>query len=243
MIAKLRTLIVDDDLSVARIHRMFVDSHHGFTVVGEAHSGASALALVEKLDPDVILLDIYLPDFSGLEVLSRLSVERARRVEVIAVTAARDLGSVREARANGVRHYLVKPFTASALRERLDEVLHQHDPEPGHLRAAGGGGGSFRQRGGRTGRHVACGGASLPGVSRRVRAVVGGTALRGDRPSGEPVPLGALIRLQRSSSSRSHASAAATTASRISSRVPASSSFRVCTVPPRARPRNTVPTG
>ena len=42
------------------------------------------------------------------------------------MTAARDLASVREARANGVRHYLVKPFTASALRERLDEVLHHH---------------------------------------------------------------------------------------------------------------------
>jgi response regulator of citrate/malate metabolism len=123
VIQKLRTLIVDDDLSVARIHRMFVDSHHGFTVVGEAHSGAAALDQVEALDPDVMLLDVYLPDFSGLEVLSRLSIERARRMEVIAVTAARDLASVREARANGVRHYLVKPFTASALRERLDEVL------------------------------------------------------------------------------------------------------------------------
>lgn len=124
MIEKLRTLIVDDDHSVARIHRMFVDSHQGFTVVGEAHSGAAALEKVEALDPDVMLLDFYLPDFSGLEVLSRLSIERARRMEVIAVTAARDLASVREARANGVRHYLVKPFTASALRERLDEVLH-----------------------------------------------------------------------------------------------------------------------
>jgi response regulator of citrate/malate metabolism len=126
VIPALRALIVDDDLSVARIHRMFVEAHPGFTVVGEAHSGAAALAQVELLDPDVMLLDVYLPDFSGLEVLGRLSVERARRVEVIAVTAARDLASVREARANGVRHYLVKPFTASALRDRLDEVLHHH---------------------------------------------------------------------------------------------------------------------
>ncbi|GAB3031161.1 response regulator [Parafrigoribacterium mesophilum] len=124
--APLRTLIVDDDRSVASIHRLFVEAHEGFTVVGEAHSGAAALEQVELLAPDVVLLDVYLPDFSGLEVLSRLSVERARRVEVIAVTAARDLASVREARANGVRHYLVKPFTASALRERLDEVLHHH---------------------------------------------------------------------------------------------------------------------
>lgn len=126
MTAPLRTLIVDDDFAVARIHRQFVDAHSGFQAVGEAHSGASALEAIERLDPDLVLLDVYLPDFSGLEVLSRLRLERARYIEVIAVTAARDLASVREARANGVRHYLVKPFTASALRERLDDVALQH---------------------------------------------------------------------------------------------------------------------
>lgn len=122
----LRAVIVDDDLAVARIHRRFVESHPAFTVVGEAHSATEALAQIEKLSPDVVLLDFSLPDFSGLEALSRLRVERGRHIEVIAVTAARDLDSVREARANGVRHYLVKPFTASALFERLDEVARQY---------------------------------------------------------------------------------------------------------------------
>lgn len=126
MTAKLRAVIVDDDLAVAGIHRQFVTSHPAFAVVGEAHSGTEALLQIERLNPDVVLLDFYLPDFSGLEVLSRLRVERGRQLEVIAVTAARDLASVREARANGVRHYLVKPFTASALYERLDEVARQY---------------------------------------------------------------------------------------------------------------------
>jgi response regulator of citrate/malate metabolism len=126
MSAKLRAVIVDDDIAVAEIHRQFVASHPAFTVVGEAHSGTEALAQIERLNPDVVLLDFYLPDFSGLEVLSRLRVERGRQLEVIAVTAARDLASVREARANGVRHYLVKPFTASALFGRLDEVARQY---------------------------------------------------------------------------------------------------------------------
>lgn len=122
----LRTLIVDDDIDVARIHWQFVASHKSFTVVGEAHSGTEALSQIERLNPDVVLLDFYLPDFSGLELLSRLRIERGRQLEVIAVTAARDLASVREARANGVRHYLVKPFTASALFERLDEVSREY---------------------------------------------------------------------------------------------------------------------
>ena len=126
MTVQLRAVIVDDDITVAEIHRQFVASHPAFTVVGEAHSGAEALARIGRLNPDVVLLDFYLPDFSGLEVLSRLRMERGRQPEVIAVTAARDLASVREARANGVRHYLVKPFTASALFERLDEVARQY---------------------------------------------------------------------------------------------------------------------
>ncbi|MGV8913669.1 MAG: response regulator [Rhodoglobus sp.] len=123
----IRVLIVDDDFAVAQLHHRFVDSHDKFDVIAEAHTGAAALDAIERLDPDLVLLDVYLPDFSGLEVLNRLRVERARYTEVIAVTAARDLESVRQARANGVRHYLVKPFTAAALRERLDEVARSHE--------------------------------------------------------------------------------------------------------------------
>ena len=97
MTVQLRAVIVDDDITVAEIHRQFVASHSAFTVAGEAHSGTEALARTERLNPDVVLLDFYLPDFSGLEVLSRLRVERGRQPEVIAITAARDLASVREA--------------------------------------------------------------------------------------------------------------------------------------------------
>jgi response regulator of citrate/malate metabolism len=123
---RLRALIVDDDVAVARIHQRFVAAHPSFTVVGLAHSGASALEQIERLKPDLVLLDVYLPDFSGLEVLSRMRLENGRHVEVIAVTAARDLTSVREARANGVRHYLVTRFPARGWRDRLDEVERHH---------------------------------------------------------------------------------------------------------------------
>ena len=127
MRAKLRVVIVEDDLGVALINREFVSSQQDFTVVGEAHTGTEAVDLIENLKPDVVLLDFYLPDFSGLEVLSRLSPDLSSGMEVIAVTAARDVDSVRQARARGVRHYLVKPFMASALFERLEEVARQFD--------------------------------------------------------------------------------------------------------------------
>lgn len=118
-----RVLVVDDDFAVAALHRGFVEFHGGFTVAGVAHDGAEALRLVDETDPDLVLLDVYLPDMSGLEVLQRLRARPDRPVDVIAITAARELETVRTAMAGGVLHYLVKPFTAQVLRERLDDYL------------------------------------------------------------------------------------------------------------------------
>jgi response regulator of citrate/malate metabolism len=121
-----RVLVVDDDFAVAALHRGFVEFHGGFSVAGVAHDGAEALRLVEETDPDLVLLDVYLPDMSGLEVLQQLRARPGRPVDVIAITAARELDTVRTAMAGGVLHYLVKPFTAQVLRERLDDYLrHQ----------------------------------------------------------------------------------------------------------------------
>ena len=61
----IRTLIVDDDFRVASLHRAYVEKVPGFTVVGEAATGAEALRLVNSANPDLVLLDIYLPDISG----------------------------------------------------------------------------------------------------------------------------------------------------------------------------------
>lgn len=118
---KLGAIVVDDDFAVAQVNRRFVEAHRGFQVLAEAHTGESALAVIERLKPDVILLDIYMPDLGGIEVLRRLRAT-GNDVEVIAVTAARDLDTIRQARQLGVRHYLVKPFTGTSLNERLEEV-------------------------------------------------------------------------------------------------------------------------
>ena len=114
-------VIVDDDFAVAQVNRAFVDARQGFTVVAEAHTGAEALSAIELHRPQLVLLDVYLPDLGGIDVLRRLRAADDD-VEVIAVTAARDLDTVRRARQLGVRHYLVKPFSGATLGERLDEV-------------------------------------------------------------------------------------------------------------------------
>lgn len=117
----LSAIIVDDDFAVAQVNRRFVEAHRGFRVLAEAHTGEAALSAIEELKPALILLDVYMPDLSGIDVLRRLRAA-GNDVEVIAVTAARDLDTIRQARHLGVRHYLVKPFTGASLNERLEEV-------------------------------------------------------------------------------------------------------------------------
>lgn len=115
----IRTLVVEDDFRVAELHEAYVARVSGFTVVGSAATGAEALEKVDRLRPDLILLDFYLPDMSGLEVLRRLREENHPAADVIAITAARDVESLRSAMRGGVVHYLVKPFRFSAFEEKL----------------------------------------------------------------------------------------------------------------------------
>lgn len=117
-----RTLVVDDDFAVASLHRAYLEEMPGFAVVAEAHSARQALRAVQELHPDLVLLDIHLPDMSGLDVLHRLRAgPGGRHVDVIAITAAREVETVRSAMAGGVAHYLIKPFTLQVFRERLEE--------------------------------------------------------------------------------------------------------------------------
>ncbi|MGN7134208.1 response regulator [Rhodococcoides corynebacterioides] len=112
-------LVVDDDFMVADIHRRFVDNTDGFTAVGVAHTAAAALTAVAELDPDLILLDVHLPDTSGLDVLRRLRAEK-NPVGVIMITAARELDTVADALSGGAADYLIKPFEYPQLRDKLE---------------------------------------------------------------------------------------------------------------------------
>jgi response regulator of citrate/malate metabolism len=117
------TLVVDDDFRVAAIHAAYVQRVDGFAVAGQAHTAAAALAAVDELVPDLILLDLYLPDDNGLSVMRRLAERPHPRPDVLAVTAARDVASVRTAMQLGAVNYLVKPFAFGRLKERLTAYL------------------------------------------------------------------------------------------------------------------------
>lgn len=126
-------LVVDDDFMVAEIHRRFVDRIDGFRAVGVARSGAQALTAARELRPQLILLDVYLPDMTGLEVLQRLR-SAGDRVGVIMITAARELDTVSGALDGGAADYLIKPFEFHQLRAKLEAFAARADA----LESAGG---------------------------------------------------------------------------------------------------------
>ncbi|MDR2320790.1 MAG: response regulator [Microbacterium sp.] len=118
-------LVVDDDFRVASVHVGFVEAVPGFRVVGQAGSAADALRQARDLRPDLVLMDVYLPDGDGLEVVRQLLADpdpatgSGSAPSVIVISAANDVATVRRAVQLGALHYLVKPFGFAELAERL----------------------------------------------------------------------------------------------------------------------------
>lgn len=111
-------LIVEDDLRIADIHRRFIDRIEDFEVVGSAHTGVEAKDWISALKPDLILLDVYLPDMMGTELLSYIQRESPDS-DIIFITAASEVHVVKQAFRGGVFDYILKPLTFDRFRESL----------------------------------------------------------------------------------------------------------------------------
>lgn len=118
----IRTAVVEDDPVAAAAVASCVGRVRGFSVVGTAGTGTDALRLLATTGVDLLLLDVHLPDLSGLEVLRRMRAT-GHTTDVIMVTRARDLAVVQAAIAFGATQYLVKPFTSSTVRAKLESHL------------------------------------------------------------------------------------------------------------------------
>lgn len=116
----IQVLIVEDDVRNAEINRRFVDKVKGFEAAGIATDGRQARELLEILTPDLVLLDLYMPDVNGLELLKHIKESR-KQTDVIMVTAAKELLTVREAIHVGIFDYILKPVIFERLQETLEK--------------------------------------------------------------------------------------------------------------------------
>ncbi|MBN2345502.1 MAG: response regulator transcription factor [Candidatus Aminicenantes bacterium] len=112
----LRTVIVEDEPHARERLKDMLAAMPGIEVVAEAEDGAQAIAIIDHLRPELVLLDIEMPGFSGLEVL-----QRVRHRPWVVFTTAYDQYAIQAFEANAV-DYLLKPFTAKRLHQTLERV-------------------------------------------------------------------------------------------------------------------------
>jgi response regulator of citrate/malate metabolism len=114
------TLVVEDDPVVAEVNVGYIERVPGFVSVGVARTGAEAVAFASARPVDLVLLDFGLPDMTGIQVCRALHAGPPQPPGIIAVTAARDADTVRAAIAHGVIQYLIKPYSFTTFRDKLD---------------------------------------------------------------------------------------------------------------------------
>jgi response regulator of citrate/malate metabolism len=114
----IKVLVVEDEPIAARAHKAYVERVSGFSVAAVAHSRMEAERALSRGGVDLVLLDLHLPDGSGLDLFRRIRAAGST-VDVMVVSSARDADVVRSAVAQGAVQYVIKPFAFGTLRDRL----------------------------------------------------------------------------------------------------------------------------
>ncbi|WP_440878896.1 response regulator [Vibrio natriegens] len=121
-----RVMIIEDDLAIAELHHKYLSQLSGLEVVGIATTRMEAEMQLEILKPDLLLMDVYLPDGTGLEILNTLRAKN-QTCDVILITAARDVDTLQTAMRGGVVDYLLKPIMFPRLEVALKKYLAQRE--------------------------------------------------------------------------------------------------------------------
>jgi DNA-binding response OmpR family regulator len=124
--ARRRVLVVDDEPTIAEVVARYLErAGYSATTAGD---GVEALRLAAEHEPDLVVLDLMLPQLDGLEVLQRLHADGERRTPVIVLTAKGEHDDKLTGLRRGADDYIVKPFSPSELVARVDAVLRRAHP-------------------------------------------------------------------------------------------------------------------
>jgi DNA-binding NarL/FixJ family response regulator len=121
----IRVILADDHELVRRGIRKMLEKASNITVIGEASTGAGALQLVQELKPDVLLLDMEMPDIQGSSVARQLRINHVP-VSIIILSACDDDHFIEEILKLGVDGYLNKSESSERIREVVFKVSEKH---------------------------------------------------------------------------------------------------------------------
>ncbi len=123
MASNIRFLVVDDFSTMRRIIKNFL-TDLGYSNVTEADDGKTALPVLKSGVVDFLITDWNMPGMPGLELLREVRADPAtKKIPVLLVTAEAKREQIVEAAQAGVNGYVVKPFTAQTLKEKIDKIL------------------------------------------------------------------------------------------------------------------------
>jgi CheY-like chemotaxis protein len=125
-----RILVVEDDNSLSMLLRLIMKFQQEEWLLSSAANGLEALSQVEKFQPDLVLLDIMMPEMDGLEFARRVRAdERWANMTIVVLSALSDPNTKRKAREIGVQEYWTKPISPDELQEGLQRVLGTDLPD------------------------------------------------------------------------------------------------------------------
>ena len=120
-----RVLIADDDPRITEIHQHYVSKFEGFEVIGLSNTLEDTKLQIEVMEPQLLLLDIYFPDGSGIELLKEIRL-RSQALDIIPITAAKEVRLLQEALRGGVFDYILKPVVFSRFEQTLRRYRTRH---------------------------------------------------------------------------------------------------------------------
>jgi response regulator of citrate/malate metabolism len=114
----IQVVIVEDDPMVLELHRQFINKIKEFQLIGDAQDGKAAIKTISLLKPQLVILDVYMPEADGIEVLKEIR-KLELNIDVILVTAAHNSEMIQLAMQYGAVDYIVKPFTFQRFKKAL----------------------------------------------------------------------------------------------------------------------------
>src|SRR5688572_6599556 len=121
----LRTVLICDDAVFMRTMLSDILTQAGFSVVGQAQTGAEAVAKYKELQPDLVTMDIVMPDMGGIEAV-KVIVEEYPDAKILMCSAMGQQSLVVEAIQAGARDFVVKPFQPSRVLEAVQQIGRAH---------------------------------------------------------------------------------------------------------------------
>lgn len=126
-----KTVLIVDDVAFVRkaLHQIFTQAH--YEVVGEATDGLEAIAQYTKLRPDVVTMDVVMPNMGGIEAAGKI-IKMDKDAKIVIISAMGQENLVMEAIHVGVKDYILKPFSQQDVLRTVDRVISGEGPSRTH---------------------------------------------------------------------------------------------------------------